>query len=521
MPNLRNWKCPEELTGYEEKICKKLKTTGKLFVFLRKQRHLIFNDEINQKLIDMYADHPSGKPPVPAAQLAMATLLQAYTQASDAEAIIEATMSKRWQMLLNCLGEEEPPFSQGTLCEFRRRMVKFDMDIVLLEHTVDIAKKIGGFGHQALRIALDSAPLQGRGRVEDTFNLIGHALELLIDCAAQIKHIERKQIIKEAGLQLIGKSSVKAALDIDWSELTEKKEAINILLKDVEGIKLWLSQQPPEITENKALQESLSLLERVLIQDIEPDPGGGSKVKQGTERNRQISITDDEMRHGHKSKSRTINGYKQHIAINMDTKLILATCVRPANEPEYLATQWLKPKIISYGEVAEYAVDRGYLASEWTTELYEAGRKVIAKPWNPSTNGKMSKKNFNVDLERKIVTCPEGHTAKIGGKAKLTAQFPPSKCNICPQKALCTSAKKGRSIQIHKQEEMMQHLQQYVQTPQGRADARERVKVEHSLASICNRKGHRARYIGIRMNEFDMNRTAMITNLHISMNLAA
>ena len=68
---------------------------------------------------------------------------------------------------------------------------------------------------------------------------------------------------------------------------------------------------------------------------------------------------------------------------------------------------------------------------------------------------------------------------------------------------------------------MMQYLRYYVETPQGRADARERVKVEHSLASICNRKGHKARYSGVRLNEFDLNRTAMITNLHISMNLAA
>ena len=67
----------------------------------------------------------------------------------------------------------------------------------------------------------------------------------------------------------------------------------------------------------------------------------------------------------------------------------------------------------------------------------------------------------------------------------------------------------------------MQDLAYYVETAQGRADARERVKVEHSLASVCNRKGPRARYIGLRLNEFDLNRTAMITNLHISLNLAA
>lgn len=50
------------------------------------------------------------------------------------------------------------------------------------------------------------------------------------------------------------------------------------------------------------------------------------------------------MRHGRKSSSRTINGYKQHIAVDLDHKLVLATSVRPANEPEHKASQLIKPK---------------------------------------------------------------------------------------------------------------------------------------------------------------------------------
>ena len=57
--------------------------------------------------------------------------------------------------------------------------------------------------------------------------------------------------------------------------------------------------------------------------------------------------------------------------------------------------------------------------------------------------------------------------------------------------------------------------------PEGRQEAREQVKVEHALASICNRKGLRARYFGLRLNEYDLNRTAMVTNLHIAMSLSA
>lgn len=517
-----NWILPIELSKKEEKICSRLNRNGKLFLFLRKNRHHIFTQEINQKLLSMYADYPRGKPVVSPSLLAMVSILQAYEQLSDASAVLETMFDQRWQMVLGCLGTDESIFSQGTLCDFRHRLVKHNLDTILLEQTVEVAKRVGGFCYKQLRIALDSAPLEGAGRVEDTFNLIGHALELVVNCAAQIKQVDESEIIKEAGTKLIGRSSVKAALDIDWSSSQEKRAAINVLLRDVEALRSWLNNQPLSLTNNQYLKEALALLETVLTQNIEPDPDGGSKIIDGVSADRRISISDSDMRHGRKSSSRTINGFKQHIAIDLDHHLILATSVRPANEAEHAASQWLKPKIEKYGTVVSKSIDRGYLAASWTAELYAQGKKIIAKPWNPATHGKYGKKDFKIDLQNMVVTCPADNRQRITGKAgSLMAKYSAKVCSACPIKSKCSDSKTGRVIQIHDQEAMLQALKYYVESPQGRREARERVKVEHALASICNRKGPRARYIGLRLNEYDLNRTAMITNLHIAMNLAA
>ena len=519
----RLWDCPIELSKKEKFICSKLKNSGKLFVFLREQRHRIFDEHMEQKLLKLYADHPAGKPPVPAALLAMASLLQCYEQKSDAAAALEAMFDVRWRMVLNCLSldDETAPFSQGTLCDFRHRLVRHNMDEVLLEHTVAIARDFGGFGHTQLRIALDSAPLQGAGRVEDTFNLIGHALELLVSCAARIRMTTEAQILTEAGTQLIGKSSVKAALDIDWSVAAEKQNAINTLLKDVSQLQQWLSTQPSTVTEHKELKACLTLLETVLSQNIEPDPDGGSRITQGVAEDRLISIHDDSMRHGRKSSSRTINGFKQHIAVDMDTKLILATCVRPANEPEHKAAEWLKPKVLRAGEVKELSIDRGYLAALWTAELDKQGHRVIAKPWTSTNKGKFSKKAFEIDFINRRATCPAGHSASFSRAKPTQIRFGKERCQSCILQGQCTDSKTGKTLTLHANEEMLQGLREFVETPQGRAQARERTKVEHALASICNRKKHRARYVGIRLNEYDLNRTAAITNLHIGMAMAA
>ena len=134
--------------------------------------------------------------------------------------------------------------------------------------------------------------------------------------------------------------------------------------------------------------------------------------------------------------------------------------------------------------------------------MYAQGKKVIAKPWNPATQGKFGKKNFVIDLQNSIVTCPAGQTQRIRGKpGSFRAKYASKVCSICPIKNKCSDSKTGRTIAIHDQEAMLQTLKYYVETPEGRKEARERVKVEHALASICNRKGTRARYAGLSLIE--------------------
>jgi len=76
-------------------IYKRLKYTGKLFVFLREQKHQIINEARCQGLVALYHDHPRGKPAVQPALLATATLLQSYEQKLDAAVVLESVFSRR------------------------------------------------------------------------------------------------------------------------------------------------------------------------------------------------------------------------------------------------------------------------------------------------------------------------------------------------------------------------------------------------------------------------------------------
>ena len=166
------WRPPAEPSPAEQAVIKAVRR-AKLFVFLRLHRHELFDEGFQAELAAAYVDSPKGQPPVPPAQLALATILQAYTGVSDDEVIEATVMDRRWQLVLDCMGAEEPPFSKGTLVGFRKRLIERNLDRRLVERTVELAARTGGFGARALRAALDSSPLWGAGRVEDTFNLMG------------------------------------------------------------------------------------------------------------------------------------------------------------------------------------------------------------------------------------------------------------------------------------------------------------------------------------------------------------
>lgn len=126
------WYPPIELSSLEERIVKRI-NRAKLFTFLRQWRHELFDEEFQEELNKMYADTGKGHPPIPPAQLALTIIMQAYTGASDAEAIEALTMDRRWQLVVDCLDCEQPPFCQATLVRFRTALIIQGLDRRLIE----------------------------------------------------------------------------------------------------------------------------------------------------------------------------------------------------------------------------------------------------------------------------------------------------------------------------------------------------------------------------------------------------
>jgi len=467
----------------------------------------------------MYRTTGAGKAARPPAMMAMATLVQGYLGISDAEMIELTVVDLRVQMVLGCLGAEHPPFSHGALQEFRERLIAADLDRRVLERTVELAKATKAFDPRklpkSLRVAIDSSPLEGAGRVEDTFNLLAHAARNVVSCAAGLLEWPPEQVCRQAGIPLLVEPSIKRALDIDWNDAVEKREAIKTFARQLDSLQAWIARQLPDALAKPPLKAQVETLVQIRTQDLEPDPqGGGVRIREGVAADRRVSIADQEMRHGRKSKSKRFNGFKRHIAADVDRGLILACAITPANRPEDEAMPSLTVDMARQGlDVDDLLIDRGYINSALVDEVLGRRGTIVCKPWT-SRNGRLFPKSaFTLNIRTRTIECPNGQVQ--GFSFGTVVEFDPDICDRCARRAQCTTAElgHGRSVAIAENEPLQQRLRKQIQTSPGRAALRERTMIEHKLAHISQRQGNNARYVGIRKNTFDLRRASAIQNL--------
>jgi hypothetical protein len=517
--SIPRWNPPQEVTKQEARLLARLGRVRKLFGFLRMRRHELFDDAFQTELESMYRDSGAGKVVVPPGQLAMATLVQGYLGMSDAEMVELTVVDLRVQLVLGCLGMAEPPFAQGTLQAFRERMIAHDMDRRLLERTVELAKRTKEFDWKklpkTLRVAIDSCPLEGAGRVEDTFNLLGHAGRKVAACAAELLKWPVERLCGEAGCELLAAPSIKAGLDIDWNDAAQKTEAIKVVCAQLDSLQQFIALRLPEELTKPPLSERVETLEQVRHQNLEPDPkGGGEKIRRGVATDRRVSIEDPQMRHGRKSKTKAFNGYKRHLAADVDTDLILACAVTPANRPEEEAAPELNTDIQRHGlKIDELLIDRGYINAALVDDVLQSRGTIICKPWNSRNGDLFTKRDFKLNMRDRTLTCPAGQTQTF--ELATTVEFDADVCAACAVREKCTSAEAGhgRTVSIAENEVLQQRLRKLQQSGPGRAKLRQRTGIEHRLAHLARRQGRRARYRGVRKNTYDVRRAAAIQNL--------
>jgi len=157
---------------------------------------------------------------------------------------------------------------------------------------------------------------------------------------------------REAGAGLVCGTSLKAALDRDWDQVGQREEALEAVLQVLQAVESWVQTLPPD--EAALAGPSLEIARQVKAQDVQVDVDGKASLIKGVAKDRRISVEDSQMRHGRKSRSVRVNGYKRHVLHDLDTGLIRAVGVTPANVPEASVTEAISADLERQGQADLY-----------------------------------------------------------------------------------------------------------------------------------------------------------------------
>lgn len=431
-----------------------------------------------------------GRPSIPPSLLMKTVLLQIRDDVSDREAARRAAKDLDWKRALG-LDADEVPFHHTSLSVFRSRLLVNDADERVLRATLARAVEAGLFPNKVSGI-VDSTGVMGAAAVADTFTLLRQAIAK-VGAAAGDRLTKRLR-------RSINRLCVNKAR-IDWSDATARRAHLGELVELARAV-LAATAGEEDLTETR------DLLARIVDQDIDETPadGGGPAISQGVAPDRVCSVVDPEMRHGRKSHSRRIDGYKAHVLTDHGTELVLGVAVTPANDPDGPEAAPLVDAARHAGvPVREVLGDTAYGDGDTREAVEAAGATVTAKTQPPPSTGRFTKNDFVIDPDTPSATCPAGHTATHTtrgrdqkGRPVAVLWFGAEVCRACPLRQRCTTNPDGRSITLNFHEARLQAARAEQLRPRTRRKLRRRAIIERKLGEAKRHGMGKARYRGTR-----------------------
>ena len=480
---------------------------GSVYRLLAEHGDRLFGDDY---FADLFVRSRLGRPTVPARTIATVMLLQAHEGLSDREACDRLAFDLRWKAAAG-LAVGSGSFHPTVLVGMRNRLRSGDRPRRLFED-VNAAARAAGLLTGRRRV-LDSTPLLDAVATQDTVTQVRAAIRRVLTAAdredTELAAAVRSVLVREDDYATVGKPPC------DWDDKLARDALVDALVRDANAALAVLHGR--ELS--GALGEAVQLLALVAGQDVEQGEDGVFRIARRVARDRVISTVDPEARHGHKSRARTFDGYKAHLAIDPDDELITNVTVTPANSPDRDVVDDLlaEPATPNDGDDSsgdDSSGDGGAVSADPVTvfgdsayadgatldKLAQAGHEVFAKV-PPVRNSKgYSKDEFRIDPHAGTVRCPAGNTTPIhtrrggGGLARFTPW-----CADCPLRAACTTSRSGRVITIHPHEARLQQAKAAQRDPGWQQTYRAtRPSVERKIAHFTRRAwgGRRARCRG-------------------------
>jgi transposase len=489
-------------------------------------RHLLTPDSFYERLADhghefvrdddfahLYAQG-NGRPSIPPSIMVRALLCAIHDRVdSDREIARRTRVDLDWKAAMG-VAADFGGIGASTFSLFRARLVVHDADQALLERTLEQAAAAGVLSGSRTGL-IDSSPVTGAGAVADTYTLIRKLLERLVRVAGD--RVD-EQTRAAAAPFLAGKP------DIDWHDAAARKRHLGELVAAATLVRHALAG-----CEDPQIVEARGLLAAVIDQDVDTDDQGRPQIRRGVARDRIISHSDPEMRHGRKSASRRFDGHKLHVVTDEDSELVLGVDVGAGNggDGEHAAPLAARvndtlARIAPDTHVDTLVGDMAYSDGDVRDAVeQQAGAQMVAKVPEVHNGGRFPKTAFDIDPDAGTVTCPAGHTSTHAhactdhkDRPAVRFRFDAALCQACPLRDRCVKGTRGRSITMGVHERRIQAARTAQHDdPDTVLLLRARAKVERKIDHLQDLGMRKARYRGRRKTRLQAQLAATVANL--------
>jgi hypothetical protein len=447
----------------------------------------------------------NGRPSLPPSLMSGILLLQFYDDVSDAEAIARSTFDLRWQVALTLGLDFDPPHS-SSLSIFRDRLLAHGQERYAFDRLLAVGRA-AGFLPEKVTLLIDTTPQLGAGAVRDTYTLIRKGIRRVLKAAGYQAAAKRRGLATNLAAYL--ERDRKA--ELDWNDAAARAAQLKVLVADAHAA-LDLALEEADEAEVRAAGW---LLTKILGDDLVTDEHGDPQIGQGVAADRVISLTDPEMRRGHKSEAKHFDGRKVQVATDAASELVLAIEPVPANRTDGAGLLAVVDTVEAQAGVTVKQVlgDTSYGTADNRAACAARGIELLS-PLPEARDPAVAKAAFTLDLNVPRVTCPTGQTTTTvsraydpQGRPVLRFHFPRAGCEACDLFARCVHSKTdGRTITSHHHEGLLQTARRQQATTEFKETYRKRAAVERKTrtrpargASVADLVGHglrRARHIG-------------------------
>lgn len=431
-------------------------------------------------------------------------------------AVKQASTNLQWRAAMGLACDVSPP-SEKTMRDFEKflaqRHPEVDVPRYLLvhEHVVRLCTEHGVVGKDPLWAA-DSTPMWCYGAVLDTVRLLGDGLRQLGQSWAQGTRCSLEEVAEQWKLSLLLAKSTKGWLGVDWRDRDARADAVDQLAGHVLRIVTWVRKRLPEVRPGlrKRLLRQCRDLVRIVRDNLEADDQGRLVVAQRVARDRLISLTDPQARHGRKSAKRLFNGFKFHVVGDLVSGLIASVTVTVGNQHDAVPAHRLVRRAKDlFDEIRQVLADTAYGGARTRHEIKQTLDVDLLTPPQPETlsrSGKLNKSDFTIDFESATVTCPGGNSSSELKVVHDTEHDLPTRryrwdkqdCDACPLRDACLDKdRRTRTFTLHPFEQELRAQREAWQQPEVRALYRRRGEFERLINTVARHGGRQARTWGL------------------------